>query len=659
MEQASTATSGLMGANGGSSKTLEMAAVHYATLHDFLLPHMDTLEQSHSQSKQRAIASDKLSKLTIQQFFELSVDVFDELKRRNADTGDPFLPISNDFHPKRNQARQKLAVLPLSRFRALASDVHSELEFRFPTVATEVKSRYSGGGTTSLSNITPLNNSSNSTVPPLNSGATQDLTRAMPSTVQGNTIIPPRSQNNDGKASLDNLMSDIGTMMSDLQAQLENERTNKAAALMDADAALRREKQKFQDLSREHQEILSDHQVLRQDYSSLQDDYNEQQQIAADIRSEATNLLEEIKALSKRNDDLKNHQEIHMETIHKLKEEIKRLDSQESNVSGRDLNQSNPSHQNGARPQPFNGRINIDYNIDDIVDAGIVSLHFVDSYKSAVEDLVRASRSENPTSVLVAMKGIVIACRSITEDSEAYENNQECALEDYERHELVDVKNKLSTALTHQMGVAKTLATNFNNDIVLALEASTGELSSTIVELLHIYQRHTGLSNAIERTVEDDSKNANSSNHMGQGDGNDNRSGDNDNADDGSYEIEELKIYLEQQTDLIVQAIQSLLYAMRQSSNFGQGFKDTVTGITNIVDNLVEVSRSTLNRPPGAEFLERGENILQELSTANIRLDELGTSMINSPQSKTLKQKLASSSYEIAKFVKELISLIE
>jgi hypothetical protein len=43
-----------------------------------------------------------------------------------------YLPQRPDFHPKRNQARQKLATLPKIRFRDLASDVYFELERRYP-----------------------------------------------------------------------------------------------------------------------------------------------------------------------------------------------------------------------------------------------------------------------------------------------------------------------------------------------------------------------------------------------------------------------------------------------------------------------------------------------------------------------------------------------
>lgn len=46
----------------------------------------------------------------------------------------PFLAVKEEFHPKRNQARQKLATLPVTRFQDLASDVYSELTRRYPNL---------------------------------------------------------------------------------------------------------------------------------------------------------------------------------------------------------------------------------------------------------------------------------------------------------------------------------------------------------------------------------------------------------------------------------------------------------------------------------------------------------------------------------------------
>ena len=51
----------------------------------------------------------------------------------------PFLPVRAEFHPKRNQARQKFATLPTSRFEDLSSDVHFELARRYPEFKEDVR----------------------------------------------------------------------------------------------------------------------------------------------------------------------------------------------------------------------------------------------------------------------------------------------------------------------------------------------------------------------------------------------------------------------------------------------------------------------------------------------------------------------------------------
>ncbi|KAI0547154.1 hypothetical protein F4679DRAFT_376978 [Xylaria curta] len=101
-------------------------------------------------------ARDKLLRLSSVQFLELSTDVFDELMRRqikrpppgappNAGPPPYLLPEPN-FHPKRNQARQKLSTLGSPRFRDLATDVFCELERRIPAFVASVTPRRSTPG---------------------------------------------------------------------------------------------------------------------------------------------------------------------------------------------------------------------------------------------------------------------------------------------------------------------------------------------------------------------------------------------------------------------------------------------------------------------------------------------------------------------------------
>lgn len=116
----------------------EILAQHYGALRRFLSASLREERQGGRSNKAR----DKLLRLSPTQFHELSTDVYDELIRRQQAMPPPgrpprpdvppYLPPREDFHEKRNHARQKLASLQHQRFRDLATDVFCELERRFP-----------------------------------------------------------------------------------------------------------------------------------------------------------------------------------------------------------------------------------------------------------------------------------------------------------------------------------------------------------------------------------------------------------------------------------------------------------------------------------------------------------------------------------------------
>ncbi|KAK4084463.1 uncharacterized protein Triagg1_943 [Trichoderma aggressivum f. europaeum] len=125
---------------GGESPTAAnldegVLSEHYVALRVFLT------SRDPNAKPQPNKARDKLLRLSPVQFFELSTDVYDELVRRQAAARIPpnapnvppsFLLPEKTFHPKRNQARQRLSSLGPPRFRDLAADVFHELERRFP-----------------------------------------------------------------------------------------------------------------------------------------------------------------------------------------------------------------------------------------------------------------------------------------------------------------------------------------------------------------------------------------------------------------------------------------------------------------------------------------------------------------------------------------------
>lgn len=73
----------------------DVASTHYERLRSYLSAYLQTQRASGNQSNQRTSAREKLTRLTKQQFAELSTDVFDEMNRRQLDSkeGDMLFPV--------------------------------------------------------------------------------------------------------------------------------------------------------------------------------------------------------------------------------------------------------------------------------------------------------------------------------------------------------------------------------------------------------------------------------------------------------------------------------------------------------------------------------------------------------------------------------------
>ncbi|TDL20526.1 hypothetical protein BD410DRAFT_365996 [Rickenella mellea] len=104
-----------------------VARIHYEEMAAYLMNH-----PAKEPANMRPPTQRELARLTTQQFQELSTDVYDELIRKNNNSENelPSLPVRGEFHPKRNEARQKLATHP--RFKDFCNYVFEELRRRVP-----------------------------------------------------------------------------------------------------------------------------------------------------------------------------------------------------------------------------------------------------------------------------------------------------------------------------------------------------------------------------------------------------------------------------------------------------------------------------------------------------------------------------------------------
>lgn len=119
---------------------------------------------------------------------------------------------------------------------------------------------------------------------------------------------------------------------------------------------------------------------------------------------------------------------------------------------------------------------------------------------------------------------------------------------------------------------------------------------------------------------------------------------------DGSDDAwEELKPYLEVQSESIVVSIQSLLAAIRRGAQVHE-LNENLTQIITIATSIVAVCKDSL---PAAS-VQLGMEILHDLSE---NCNKLGEMQSLSEITKTTRQAMASSSFGVAKAMKELMKL--
>ncbi|KAG9063797.1 component of the polarisome [Linnemannia hyalina] len=309
------------------------------------------------------------------------------------------------------------------------------------------------------------------------------------------------------------------------------------------------------------------------------------------------------------------------------------------------------------------------------------------TFRNAVDDLLSAGRSDSSSSVLLGMKSVVIACKTVTEDVEDYEH------ETNDKHIFADLKQELSSGLTQLMNSAKAHSNAFDEDedefdrSLNDLEAAADQLEAIVMDIVNVPKHNGGPikengHHGRDHHDDDIQHNNGMSNHDGHHgepngnapahNGNSNNNNNNNNNDGGPMDSQDLKIYLETQTGLIVSSIQILLRSLRSSSD-SEGISDASDDITKVVDQVIRQTRMTLatpnlvSAPQATELRSQGEMVLEDLENSVDLLIEIKEQLEAEPdlahsssaEAKSLKQKMASASFDIAKYAKELVSLIE
>ncbi|KAI8876796.1 hypothetical protein K501DRAFT_288716 [Backusella circina FSU 941] len=634
-----------------------LAKVYFIELEKYLTLLLSQ-EAAEGVPQQRVAARQKLSKLNNLQFHELATDVYDELMRRNIDERKSFLPVREDFHPRRNQARQKLATLPNARFKDLASDVYHEIRRRYPFVVEDdlppplPKSVHGASPQPSQStNIIPVkgmisvesidysdddDDNDHSPPPPLSMSNHHENAQSIDSLMAdlGNMVKTPRPDNNN---SMNNTGSN-GSNMDSLRFEYERQISTMAKRIQQLEISLEDSGRGNPNMSRTSidkerqmrlQQVQEDYRILDDKYTKLSKEHNEQQLAVKEVKDEIKQLIEELKNLSTKNEELRTKKDTLDSTITTLTEELKSWKTKYESAhfelrsfKAKSVQYEPPLHDTTnelfLKPTP----------------TGVIGQNYIIDYQTAIDDLMKTSRSSKPSEVLFSMKVIVMACKAITSQVEEHEVN--VGLPANMQADLYAIKARFSTVLTNLLSASKNYANGMGISPVSLVDAAAGNLTITVVDLVKLLGMHP-----MDEFI--DNNKSQSLPVM---------------ANPTPLTPSQLSEFLKTETDHIIASVQSLLGALR--SNDGNLF-NVITSIVDIIANIIATSKRTFSFGNGIEYAKEGGVILGDLGKCNEKIVQIRDLIRKSPGNIDAmdKRKLAQESYEIAKFTKELINMLD
>ncbi|EGO26492.1 hypothetical protein SERLADRAFT_463619 [Serpula lacrymans var. lacrymans S7.9] len=423
-------------------------------------------------------------------------------------------------------------------------------------------------------------------------------------------------------------------------------------------------------------------------------------EIVDQLRTDMEGLLTELSDLSRRNDELMTAKDSDLIIIRDLDSQLKdyKRKYEQAKTELRSVK---------ATSQLFLQAPKSDDQLPMSSDGGLLDIH-VTAFVSATDGLLTAARSNAPTRVLTPMKAVVTSVTAIIEDVRSYEQRPQRS--DIDIENLRSLRERAEATLSNLATASKTHATSSGMSPVSLLDAAASHVSATVTEIGRLISirkatkseqeeflssPHMSSSTSFSpslRSIDEirllhERKLSSSSSKRSDGYSsplaNSSRFAEPQNrrapsehsssqttspppifdrspvvgaggviSDDSAVPEDawaELRPYLEEQTESIVYAIQSVLSGVR-SPVPSPTLNENLTQIITIVSSIVAVCNDNL--PPASA--QQGNEILQELSDHANKLSEVQAL----PEvTKESRQIMAKSSFAVANAMKGLMKL--
>ncbi|THC87611.1 hypothetical protein EYZ11_012942 [Aspergillus tanneri] len=410
-------------------------------------------------------------------------------------------------------------------------------------------------------------------------------------------------------------------------------------------------------------------------HRGLQSELQEQQQVTEEVRREAAGFLMEMRALSEQSHSRWEHEERLSGEVHRLEEEIKQWKSRYAKAKSQ-LRHLRASSAGISETIPDANTVARDNEL--LHENGLIKDIHVTKFQISIDELLRVARFDDHQLVMQQIKAVVIAVRHLLRD--------------------VEVSSDLDDGPS-ALRASKNFASSSGLSPVSLLDAAASHLSTAVIELLHLVkiqaspagdldedeeEQHTQMKSPDYFSVAPSQRRLSNngsvysamsppSNHSGNP--TDAHIGVSEHVPNGvnnvkvnyvvqpeDHELQELKLYVEDQTDGLVQSIQALVASIRGEEGLTT-IRTHVSAISSVVTNVVSSAEHFIHKPDISPVLmDRAGSIIETLDYHRGRLLKTAAEGKGASYDEifhNVTNKLPPIAFEIARVTKELVQRLD
>ncbi|KAL4754209.1 hypothetical protein BDW72DRAFT_166962 [Aspergillus terricola var. indicus] len=465
-----------------------------------------------------------------------------------------------------------------------------------------------------------------------------------------NKIHKAEDLNSSLQHELEKVRAEHEVVERDLQAQLSGTSTHGGG-----DAELQAQ---FADLEIRHQK--------------LQAELQEQRQVTEEVRREAAGFLMEMRELSEQSHSRLEHEERLSEEVHRLEDELNTWKGRYAKAKA----QLRHLRASSVGISELRSDVNTVAKDNEFLhEDGVIKDVHITKFQISIDELLRIARSNEHHHVMQQINAVVISVRYILQDVQLSKSS--------DLAERAKAARKVSATANNLITASKNFASSNGLSPISLLDAAASHMSTAVIELIRIVKIRPTPADELNDDDEEQFVQMKSPDYFSVAPSQSRLSNgsiysamspppESEHVTNGlkhgysveqeNHELQELRFYVEDQADGLVQSIQSLVASIRGEESMTT-IRTHVSAIASIVTNVSSSTEHLISRPETNPALrQRAGASIETLEYQRSRLVSAaaeGEGASDAGQLRVFTNQLPPIAFEIARETKDLVQRLD